>query len=289
MHRRVLTLLALLALALPAQAAHDTQILFLEDGEYGAAGDGRLVAEMPADDEAAARVVVPGEASFQTNRFILEDVPAQQVKGRLVAGLWTDQLPVVEGQFQAVLFRVDNSGMHELATAQVAVARDAPAPPDPATLVGDPAANPEAAAWQAVAQANALVRAPPILVDFGAVDVTLGADDRLALGFRMADGTVAPLAIEYGARIAPSFLVLPLHEAAPAASASVPPSVVPGAGGDGDDGAGDGGADDGAGGGGGGGDGGDDEDNGDNGIPGPAFLLVLAAVGLAVGLRRRRA
>ncbi len=220
--RLVACLLALSLLPLATAGSVPTIGFLRDDGPP--VSPGILSLDWPTGNESSARQVPPellGETTFVADF----DAPGEAWLGRLMMGVWPDAGIAKEAVIQARI-SIDDEVVAE---ASIPVDVDPEDIPDPQALVPPDPTDPQGAVMHAAVQAAPLILEPPLLVDFGIVDLQVPNGSVIKLHLSVQSGEVpvpGTAAIKYDSLLSPGFVYIPWFSADPEATA---PQVAPAA------------------------------------------------------------
>lgn len=175
---------------------------------------------LPNSTEPDVKLVYPGAETLLPVRFLTPDNHSHpdRIRGSFLVGLWIGEAAVPNGNLTTTLYEVKPDGSTvPLANASVAVDLNASKAPDPASLVPPNSTDPMAILLYEVAQVLPLVLQPPLLFLMGPVDYTIDNASRLALGFRLEQGSSAlpeppgAVTLRFNATLMPSFVYVPWY------------------------------------------------------------------------------
>ncbi len=220
MGRRIALLFALLVAVPSVAAVPQPALYFLKEGDPPIVGPGVLNGTPPDGLEPSSRPVLIGSSDVPSAVFVLDEAARTELLlGPIFVGLWTGPSLVVDGNITATLYVQEGSSLTPIASASQHLFLNESSAPDPTTLVPPDPTDPEAAAMYIAAQVLAGLIKPPVLMQFGFVEVDVPADATLALGFYLeaSEGSQTPIPVgaaatlEYDAALRPTFLYVPWY------------------------------------------------------------------------------
>ncbi len=199
--------LLVLLFVLPAASAGSVPAIGFLTDDGAPVAPGAMVHDWPEGNESSARLVPPqivGKALF----VYAEEAPGDAVQGRMLLGLWPDADYGHEATLVATAWIDDKP----FANATAPVVTDPSQFGDPANIIPPDPSDPQGAVMHAAQQAAPLVMSPPMLLDFGNVDVQVPEGSKLSISMHL-DGPALPaaasLAIKYDSLTTPGFLYVP--------------------------------------------------------------------------------
>jgi hypothetical protein len=221
-------LLGALLVAPMAAAGPQAVVYYLAD-DSPVDGAGTMEAEAPTGNESTTGFVF-AQIDGPTVVFASGAAETDRITGPAFLGLWTKGNAVVAGNITATLWLDDAGNRTLLASASQSAAIDPANAPDPTSLVPPDPTDPVASALHAAGKITPLMMKPPMLFEFGMLDVMIPANATLILGLGLTDGSglgAGVSVIQFGAATTPSFTYIPWYIADPPAMTPAP--SIPGA------------------------------------------------------------